>query len=157
MIINQNFSNVHAEQWSKVLKLEIIPRKETVSFNKVSRLREGSLKCDIHLCSYWTKCLFDYYNFSCIVKLGNRCTLKLEKATKALFTGFFSCYLSQRCPMARTVLKHKHMASKFNPGVKMMFFHSALITFSESYLLHISFQLLCTNFSGCARITKCAQ
>ena len=24
-----------------------------------------------------------------VVKLGNRCALKLEKATKALFTGFF--------------------------------------------------------------------
>ena len=29
-----------------------------------------------------------------IVKLGNHCALKLEKATKVLFTGFFSCYLS---------------------------------------------------------------
>ena len=112
---------MHAEQWSKVPKLEIIPRKETVSFNKVSRLREGSLKCDIHLCSYWTKCLFDYYNFSCIVRLGNRCTLKLEKVTKT-FTGFFHAICLQRCPIARTVLKHKHMASKFNPGVKMMIF-----------------------------------
>ena len=35
-------------------------------------------------------------NLSFIVKLGNRCALKLEKATKALFTGFFSCYLSPK-------------------------------------------------------------
>ena len=35
--------------------------------------------------------------------------------------------------------------------------HSTTITFSKSYLLHISFQLLCTNFSGCTRITNCAQ
>ena len=33
----------------------------------------------------------------------------------------------------------------------------AMITFSKSYLLRISFQSLHTNFSGCARITKCAQ
>ena len=36
------------------------------------------------------------------------------------FTGFFSCYLSLNVPHGQTVLKHKHMASKFNPGVKMM-------------------------------------
>ena len=29
-----------------------------------------------------------------IVKLGNSCALKLEKATKASFMGFFSSYLS---------------------------------------------------------------
>ena len=55
-----------------------------------------------------------------IVKLGNHCALKLEIATKVSFTGFFSCYLSLNVPHGQTVLKHKHMASKFNPGVKMM-------------------------------------
>ena len=55
-----------------------------------------------------------------IVKVGNCCALKLEKATKTLFVGFFHAICLQRCPMARTALKHKHMASKFNPGLKMM-------------------------------------
>ena len=55
-----------------------------------------------------------------IVKLGNRCTLKLQKTTKASFTGFFSCYLSLKVPHGQDCIKHKHMASKFNPGVKMM-------------------------------------
>ena len=47
-------------------------------------------------------------------------------------------------------LKHKHMASKFNPGVKMM-----KKSQGNNYLFKK--QLLRTNFSGCARITKCAQ
>ena len=55
-----------------------------------------------------------------IVKWGNCCTLKLEKGTKALFMGFFHAICLQRCPMANTALKHKHMASKFNPGVEIM-------------------------------------
>ena len=33
-----------------------------------------------------------------IVKLGNHCTLKLQKATKALFMRFFSCHLSLKVP-----------------------------------------------------------
>ena len=33
-----------------------------------------------------------------IVKLGIRCTLKLEKATKASATGFFACYFSTYVP-----------------------------------------------------------
>ena len=49
-----------------------------------------------------------------------------------------------------TALKHKHMASKFNPGVKMM-----KKSQGNNYLFKK--QLLRTNFSGCARITKCAQ
>ena len=40
-----------------------------------------------------------------IVKLGNRCTLKLEKATKALFAGFFSCYLSLKVPHGQDCIK----------------------------------------------------
>ena len=55
-----------------------------------------------------------------IVKQGNRFALKLEKATKASLTGFFCALCLWRCPMARTALKHEHMASKFNPGVKMI-------------------------------------
>ena len=55
-----------------------------------------------------------------IVKLGNHCALKLEVATKALFTEFCLAICLRMCPMARTALKYKHMASKFNPGVKMM-------------------------------------
>ena len=55
-----------------------------------------------------------------IVKQGNRFALKLEKATKASLTGFFCALCLWRCPMARTALKHEHMASKFNPGVKMV-------------------------------------
>ena len=55
-----------------------------------------------------------------IVKWGNCCALKLEKGTKALFMGFFHAICLQRCPMANTALKHKHMASKFNPGVEIM-------------------------------------
>ena len=55
-----------------------------------------------------------------IVKLGNHCELKLEKATKVLFIGFFHAICLRMCPMARAALKHKHMASKFNPGLKRM-------------------------------------
>ena len=40
-----------------------------------------------------------------IVKLGNRCTLKLEKATKASFMGFFSCYLSRKVPHCQDCIK----------------------------------------------------
>ena len=50
----------------------------------------------------------------------------------------------------KTALKHKHMASKFNTGVKMM-----KKSQGNNYLFKK--QLLRTNFSGCARITKCAQ
>ena len=40
-----------------------------------------------------------------IVKLGNRCALKLEKATKASFTGFFSCYLFLKVPHGQVCIK----------------------------------------------------
>ena len=89
-----------------------------------------------------------------IVKLGNRCA---QKPPKRHSQDFFHAVCFRRCPMARTALKHKHMASKFYLGVKQWKNHSTMITFSKSYLLHISFHLLCSNFSGCSRITKCAQ
>ena len=40
-----------------------------------------------------------------IVKQGNRFALKLEKATKALFTGFFRCYLSPKVPHGQDCIK----------------------------------------------------
>ena len=40
-----------------------------------------------------------------IVKLGNCCALKLEKATKVLFTGFFSYYLSPKLPHGQECIK----------------------------------------------------
>ena len=49
-----------------------------------------------------------------------RCTRKLKKATKALFTDFFHAICPQRWPMARTALKHEHIASKLNPSVKII-------------------------------------
>ena len=58
-----------------------------------------------------------------IVKLGNRCALKLDKATIALFREFFYAifiYLSPKVLHGQDCIKHKHMASKFNPGVKVM-------------------------------------
>ena len=39
-----------------------------------------------------------------ILKLGNRCARKFEKATKALFMGFLSCYLSPKVPHGQVIL-----------------------------------------------------
>ena len=60
--------------------------------------------------------------------------------------------------MAKTALKHEHMISKFNPGIKIMKKITAQrLPRQKNYFLRISFQLLHTDFSDCARITKCAQ
>ena len=40
-----------------------------------------------------------------IAKLGNHCALKLEKATKVSFTGFFSSYLSPNVPHGQDRIK----------------------------------------------------
>ena len=40
-----------------------------------------------------------------MVKKGNRCTPKLEKATKALFMGFFSWHLSLKEPHGQDCIK----------------------------------------------------
>ena len=45
------------------------------------------------------------FTLSSIVNLGNHCALKLEKATKALFTGFFSRYLSPKVPYGQDYIK----------------------------------------------------
>ena len=73
----------------------------------------------------------------------------LKKPPKRRLRDFFHAICLRRCPMARTALKHEHMASKFNPNVKIRKNYSATITFSKSYLLRISFQLLRINFSDC--------
>ena len=52
-----------------------------------------------------------------IVKLGNRCA---QKPPKRHSQDFFHAVCFRRCPMARTALKRKHMASKFYLGVKTM-------------------------------------
>ena len=65
---------------------------------------------------FYNSMIYSIAKLGSIVKL---CT-KLEKATKASFTGFFHAICFRRCPMARTALKHKHRASKFYLGVKTM-------------------------------------
>ena len=44
----------------------------------------------------------------------------MKKPPKCFSQDFFHAICLWRCPMARAALKHKHMVSKFNPGLKMM-------------------------------------
>ena len=48
---------------------------------------------------------YGWYFIKNIVKLGNHCALKLELATKALFTGLFSCYLFLNVPHDQDCIK----------------------------------------------------
>ena len=60
------------------------------------------------------------YIYIYIFKLGNHCALKLEKAIKTSFMGFFSCYLSLNVPHGHYCMKTQPYGIKINPGVKMM-------------------------------------
>ena len=44
----------------------------------------------------------------------------MKKPPKCHSRDFFHVICLRRCPMARAALKHKHIASKFNSGVKMI-------------------------------------
>ena len=68
------------------------------------------------------KGLFNVDNYGDgVIELGNRCALKLEKAPpKRCSLDFFHAICLRSCSMARTALKHKHMASKLNSAVKMI-------------------------------------
>ena len=63
---------------------------------------------------------FNDISKKCVVKLSNRCALKLEKATKCHSQDFFHAICLGKYPMTRNALKHKHMASKFNPGIRII-------------------------------------
>ena len=97
-------------------------------------------------------------NFNCwiIVKLVNCCALKLEKSTRTSSTWFFSCYLPPKVSHGQDCIKTSIWYQNLILISKWWKNHSTMITFLKSYSLCISFQLLCTNFSGCARIAKCA-
>ena len=65
-------------------------------------------------------CISCIFTYTYRVKLGNRCALKLEKATEVSFTRFFSCYLSSKVPYGQGCIKTQAYRSKFNSGVKMI-------------------------------------
>ena len=90
-----------------------------------------------------------------IVKLGNRCALKLEKAIEVSCTGFFSCYLSPKVPNGKNCIKTQ--ASKFNPGVKMRKKSQRNdYLLKELFVVHF-FSIIVHYFFGFTRSTKCVQ
>ena len=54
---------------------------------------------------YWNMSFSIWYLWTKYSQMGTHCILKVEKATKASFTGFFSCYLSPNVPHGQDCIK----------------------------------------------------
>ena len=54
---------------------------------------------------HWNLSFSMWYLWIKYSQMGNHCTLKVEKATTASFTGFFSCYLSPNVPHGQDCIK----------------------------------------------------
>ena len=87
---------------------------------------------------------------------------KTWKSHQSIVHRIFSCFCLGRCHMARTALKHKHMASKFNPGVKMMkksqhndyLLKKLFVAHFFSIIAHYFFRL-CKNYQMCTIVENC--
>ena len=86
----------------------------------------------------------------------------MKKPPKHRSQDFFQAICLRMCPMANASLKHKHMASKFNPGTKMMkksqrndyLLKKLFIVHFFSIIAHSFFQLS-KNYPMCAVIENC--
>ena len=54
---------------------------------------------------HWNLSFSMWYLWTKYSQMGNHCILKVEKATTASFTGFFSCYLSPNVPHGQDCIK----------------------------------------------------
>ena len=78
---------------------ELLERLQNTNFHNVLSMSPRANFC-IDLCFF---CNCGAHFLSDIVKVVNRCALKLEKATKASVAGIFACYLSPNLPQGTKI------------------------------------------------------